>query len=73
MLYYYKSETEQDQSADVSKMLEAYDQFGLATSPNPLNRKVQITEGAHVLLSKYVHSDKELIVKEIEDFINKIK
>ena len=73
MFYYYKSEEDQDKSADVSKMLEVCEQFGKASQPNPLNHKVQITEGAHVLMSEFVKSDKETIIKEAEEFITKIK
>ncbi|WCL48950.1 alpha/beta hydrolase [Leptospira sp. GIMC2001] len=73
MFYYYKSEEDQDSTADVSRMLEVFDEFGKATQPNPLNKKVQIENGAHVLMSEYVKSDKELIIKEIEEFITKIK
>ncbi len=73
MFYYYKSETDQDSSADVSKMLEAFDEFGKSSQPNPLNKKVNVSEGAHVLLSEFVKTDKELILKETEDFIKKVK
>ncbi|MCC5816171.1 MAG: alpha/beta hydrolase [Leptospira sp.] len=72
MFYYYKSEEEQDASADVAKMLEVFEQFGKSSKPNPLNKKVQVEDGAHVLMSEFVHSDKELIIKESIDFINKI-
>lgn len=72
MFYYYKSEEEQDPSADVSKMLEVFDTFGKASSPHPLNKKVQVVNGAHVLFSEYVPSDKELLIKETTDFIKKI-
>lgn len=73
MFYYYKSEEDQDTSADVSRMLEVFEIFGKASKPHPLNKKVQVSDGAHVLLSEYVASDKELIIREAIDFINKIK
>ncbi|MBI39550.1 MAG: hypothetical protein CMF59_08120 [Leptospiraceae bacterium] len=66
MLYYYKSEQEQDPTADVNAMLEGFAQFG----GNPLNRSVAIEDGAHVLLSKYVRTDKERIAQEIVQFVN---
>jgi len=73
LFYYYKSAEDQDTSADVAKMLEVYEQFGKASQPNPLNKKIQITEGAHVLLSEFVKSDKDTIIKETEEFITKVK
>lgn len=73
MFYYYKSAEDQDTSADVAKMLEVFEEFGRASQPNPLNKKVQITDGAHVLLSEFVSSDKETILKETKEFITKIK
>lgn len=69
MFYYYKSETEQDGSADVSKMLEAFQQFGRSAQPHPLNKKVAVENGAHVLFSQWIPSDKELVYKESVDFI----
>lgn len=72
MFYYYKSEEEQDTSADVSKMLEVFDRFGSASQPNPMNKKVRVEDGAHVLMSEWVDSDKELILKESKEFIRKL-
>ncbi len=72
MFYYYKSPEEQDPSADVARMLEVFEQFGKSSSPSPLNRKVQVQNGAHVLFSKYVDSDKELLIRETIDFIKKL-
>jgi pimeloyl-ACP methyl ester carboxylesterase len=72
MLYYYKSQEEQDKSADVSKMLAVYDEFGGSSGPNPLSRKVQIENGNHVLLSEYVESDKVTIEAEIKKFLDTI-
>ncbi|MBU42848.1 MAG: hypothetical protein CMN76_06485 [Spirochaetaceae bacterium] len=66
MLYYYKNEQEQDPTADVNAMLEGFAQF----DAHPLNRSVAIEDGAHVLLSKYVRTDKERITEEIVSFVN---
>ncbi|MCB1138259.1 MAG: alpha/beta hydrolase [Leptospiraceae bacterium] len=65
MLYYYKSEEEQDPTADVDAMLEAFARFG----GHPLNRSVAIEDGAHVLMSEYVKTDKERILTEILQFV----
>ncbi|MEQ8350323.1 MAG: alpha/beta hydrolase [Leptospiraceae bacterium] len=66
MLYYYKNEQEQDPTAEVNAMLEGFAQFG----GHPLNRSVAIEDGAHVLLSKYVRTDKERVSAEIIQFLN---
>jgi pimeloyl-ACP methyl ester carboxylesterase len=72
LLYYYKNEKEQDPTASVPKMLEAFSQFGLDKAPSPLNKKVPIEEGMHVLMSKYIITDKALIEKETESWIKEI-
>lgn len=65
MLYYYKDEQNQDPTADVDAMLEGFAQF----DAHPLNRSVAIEDGAHVLLSKYVRTDKERVTAEILQFV----
>lgn len=72
MLYYYKDEENQDKTAAVSSMLESFAKFGTASDPHPLNRAVAIEDGSHVLFSKWVDTDKELIYAEIRDFIDKL-
>jgi pimeloyl-ACP methyl ester carboxylesterase len=69
LLYYYKNEKEQDPTASVTKMLEGYEQFGQDKAPNPKNKKVQIENGMHVLMSKWIITDKALIEKETENWI----
>ncbi|MCB1303857.1 MAG: alpha/beta fold hydrolase [Leptospiraceae bacterium] len=69
LFYYYKNEEEQDPTADVDAMLEAFHQFGGKDGPNPLNRAVAIEDGSHVLMSEYVRTDKERILKEILQFV----
>lgn len=68
MFYYYKNEEEQDKAASVETMLTAFDQFGKATTPHPLNKKVNIENGDHVMFSRLIKNDKEQIYKESFDF-----
>ncbi|WP_040506623.1 alpha/beta hydrolase [Leptospira wolbachii] len=69
LMYYYKSEREHDFVASIPAMLKVYDAIQTGPNPNPKNKLLKIENGAHVLLSKYVKSDKELIEKELIQFI----
>lgn len=74
LLYYYKDEKNQDKSASVEDMLRVYDSIAAGKKSNALNKKVIISNGSHVLTSKYVTpSDPELVKKEIAEFARKIK
>ncbi|MCE9600377.1 MAG: alpha/beta fold hydrolase [Spirochaetia bacterium] len=73
MLYYYRDEEHQDKSASVPGMLDGFQQFGKFSKPNPLNRSVAIEQGDHVLMSKWVPTDKALIEKEILRFIEDVE
>ncbi len=72
MFYYYKSEEEQDRSASVPAMLSGFEKLKKAEKPSPLLKAVQVENGAHVLMSKYSPSDKELILKESIEFTEKV-
>ncbi|TGM52730.1 alpha/beta hydrolase [Leptospira adleri] len=72
MFYYYKNDQEQDKSASVKSMLNAFDKIQKNGKANPLNKAVRLEIGDHVLFSKYMVSDKERILKESEDFIRKV-
>lgn len=72
LLYYYKSEKEQDPTASVPKMLEGFSNFGLQKSPNPLNKKVPVVDGMHVLMSKWVITDKAFIEAQTEQWIGEL-
>lgn len=72
MLYYYKDEANQDDSASVAHMKAAFARFGSDSKANPMNRVVQITDGAHVLLSKYDKTDRDRVVGEITDFVKRV-
>jgi pimeloyl-ACP methyl ester carboxylesterase len=71
LFYYFKNEQEQDNTACVKSMLSAFDEFG-KTAPHPLNTKVNIANGDHVMFSKYINNDKELIFKETFTFLDKV-
>ncbi|EQA37676.1 alpha/beta hydrolase family protein [Leptospira inadai serovar Lyme str. 10] len=70
LIYYYKDKDHQDKVASVPAMLEAFSKFG-GEHPNPLNTKVAVEQGHHVLTSKHVSSDKEKIESSILDFLSK--
>ncbi|MBM9577699.1 alpha/beta hydrolase [Leptospira sp. 201903070] len=72
MFYYYKNDQEQDKSASVKSMLNAFERIQKNGKANPLNKAVRLEVGDHVLFSKYMVSDKEKILKETEDFIGKV-
>ena len=71
-MYYYKSDKEQDPTASVPKMLEGYTNFGLDKTPNPLNRKVAVENGMHVLMSKWVITDKAFIEAQTEKWLTEL-
>ncbi|WP_108976920.1 alpha/beta hydrolase [Leptospira ryugenii] len=71
LLYYYKNEKEQDPTASVPAMLNAYSQFA-ETKTNPKSRKVAIENGRHVLMSKYIITDKALIEKETSTWLTEV-
>ncbi|TGL17570.1 alpha/beta hydrolase [Leptospira levettii] len=72
LLYYYKNEKEQDPTASVPKMLEGYANFGLEKTPNPLNKKVAVENGMHVLMSKWVITDKVFIEAQIDVWLKEL-
>jgi pimeloyl-ACP methyl ester carboxylesterase len=73
LLYYYKDEAKQDTSASVPDMLRVYDAIQKNGKANPLNKKAAVADGAHVLMSKYVKSDKAPVSAEVEEFLKKIR
>ncbi|MBL8018802.1 MAG: alpha/beta hydrolase [Leptospirales bacterium] len=73
MLYYYKDEKHQDTAASVPAMLDGFQQLGKFAKPNPLNRSVAVERGDHILMSKWVDTDKALIEKETLRFIEDVQ
>lgn len=50
-------------------MRSAFTQFGADKNPNPLNREVRVEDGMHVLMSKWVITDKKFIESETAKWI----
>lgn len=72
LLYYYKNELHRDTSANVGAMREAFYQFPSTKMKHSKNRIVNVIEGSHVLMSKYVRTDKDYIFLETEDFLKNV-
>ncbi len=72
MFYYFKNDQEQDKSASVKSMLNAFDKIQKNGKASPLNKAVRLDIGDHVLFSKFMVSDKERIIKESEGFIRTV-
>jgi pimeloyl-ACP methyl ester carboxylesterase len=72
MFYYCKNADEQDRAASVLAMLEAFDKFGTSKKPHPLNRKINVKDGDHVMFSKYVQADRDLIFLETFNFLEEV-
>lgn len=72
MLYYYRDENNQDSSAEVRTMLESFSSFGSASEPHPLNRAINVTDTEHVMMSKYVRSNKDRVEKEVSRFLEEL-
>jgi pimeloyl-ACP methyl ester carboxylesterase len=68
MFYYEKDEKDRDKTASVPAMLEAYPKL----STNSLSTLSRIENGAHVLMSEFVQSDKEKIEKALIEFIDRV-
>jgi len=69
LLYYYKNEEEKDKAASVETMIHAFHEFSSSKQSGSLNKLVMIENGNHILLSKYINIDKQLITQEMESFI----
>jgi len=71
MFYYYKDEKNQDATAQVSAMLQAYKTFGKGSKAHPLNKKVAIKNGTHVLMCHLYKAEWDKLEAESIDFIKK--
>jgi esterase/lipase len=68
--YYYKSETEQDNTVSVPAMLKMYDELG---TPFELKRKMAFPEtGAHVISSYIRSKDWQSVERESDIFLDEI-
>lgn len=74
IFFYYKNEEQKDEVVSIDTILEALHKFGTLGTPDgkihpsPYNRAVAVADGNHILLSKYVKTDKNLILREIDSF-----
>lgn len=65
LFYYYQDEDNQDGAACVKEMQYAFSKFS-----SPIKMKFQISDGSHVLASKYMRTDKTKIFHCIEQWNN---
>ncbi len=72
LVYYYRDKQNQDANASVPSMLHAFNIFGTQGKPNPLSRAVVITDGEHVLMSRWVKSDKKRIEEACVNFVKSV-
>lgn len=73
LLYYFKDKKNKDRSASVQAMIKRFRKFGKAKRPHPANRHVALENADHVMLSKFVNTDKELIKKNIILFLQDVE
>src|SRR6185503_3425593 len=71
LFYYYRDATHLDPTASVPAMRAAFAEFGRDRRRSPLDREVAVADGAHVLLSAYVRTDKPLILAETLAFLER--
>lgn len=67
VLAYYKDEEHQDGAAHVKAMEEAFSKF--ASTATGGNKLVKLPDAEHVMLSQYVKTDKDTILKVIRPFL----
>jgi pimeloyl-ACP methyl ester carboxylesterase len=72
MFYYKKSGKEMDDAASVAAMLSWFSRFGGKKGASPMNRAVRVEQGNHVLMSRHYDSDKDLIFREIVEFVSRV-
>ncbi len=70
-LTYFKNDAEQDSVVSVAAADAAYALYNAGT-PHPLSRSVRIENGAHILLSAWVHSDKAAVLTAFENFFKDV-
>lgn len=71
LLCHYADAAHQDTVVSVPAMRRAFARMN-GRSPHPLSREVAIADGNHILLSAYVRTDKERIVKETLGFLRAV-
>ena len=68
LLHYFKDEAHQDGVVGVPAMRAAFDAMN-GGSPRPESRLVPIEDGNHILMSRYVRTDKDAIMAACRDFL----
>lgn len=69
LMYYEKDANDRDQVVDLDFMKNVYKNW--ITKP-AFKKEVAIADGNHILLSEYVRTDKETILREITTFLDQI-
>ncbi len=70
LLYYYRDQKNQDNSAEVKTMLEFFSRFGKISRHHPQSRAINIPHADHVMMSSYVRSDYDLVEYEVSRFLD---
>lgn len=68
---YYEDDEHKDEVVSRDAALAAFSRFN-GGSPHPLSRRVDISDGSHVLLSEHVRTDKDSIMKSARDFLRDV-
>ena len=71
LVYYYKDEAHQDATISVGAARSAFAALNGGT-PHPLSRSVAIADGAHVLMSEHVRTDKDAVLTALRDFLREV-
>lgn len=72
LVYYHAEDGKEDDTASVPAMMEAFEEFG-GKNRSPLDTKVAIENGNHVMVSEHVKNvDTESVFKAMEDFVGKL-
>lgn len=72
MLAYYKDEENQDRAASVAAMEAGYNEFASTQRNDPRNKLVKLPESNHVMMSRYIKTDKAPVEAEIKAFIDRL-
>lgn len=72
LMAYYKDEQHQDGAASVAAMEKAYHQFASTRNANKLNQLVKLPNANHVMLSRYIQTDKADVKATMASFIDQL-
>ena len=71
LLYYFADAQNQDEVCSVAAM-QSFIAKTHHGAPHPLTRSVAIADGNHILLSRYVRTDKATISRELQTFLDAV-